>query len=50
MTEERYNQLTKMSDAEIADVEMVSDEEYREYRRRRYLELTDHDAGVGELM
>lgn len=47
MTEERYNQILQMDEA---DIETISEEEYKEYRRRRYLELTDHDAGVGELM
>lgn len=47
MTEERYNQIAEMSEEDFAT---ISEAEYREYRARRYLELTDHDAGVGELL
>lgn len=47
MTEERYNQIAEMDEAELAT---ISEEEYKEYRKKWYFELTDHDAGVGELM
>ena len=47
MTEERYNQIANMSEDELS---RISEDEYKEYRKQWYFELTDHDAGVGELL
>lgn len=47
MTEERYNQLCDMSEEELAG---VTEEEYKAYRSRRYLELTDQENGIGDLL
>ena len=49
MTEERYNEICNMSEDDEA-FKSLSLEEYNEYRRRRYLELTDPDAAIGELL
>jgi len=49
VTEERYNEICNMSEDDEA-FKSLSLEEYNEYRRRRYLELTDPDAAIGELM
>ena len=47
MTEERYNQICGMSEEELAG---ITEEEYKAYRSRRYLELTDQENGIGDLL
>lgn len=47
MTDERYNQICGMSEEELAG---ITEAEYRAYRSRRYLELTDQENGIGDLL
>lgn len=47
MTDERYNQICGMSEEELAG---ITEAEYKAYRSRRYLELTDQENGIGDLL
>ena len=49
MTEERYKELAAMDDDELTEA-IQSDEEYDDFLKRKYEELTDHDAAVEELL